>query len=67
MPPIHVIVPQPQAAELWCGDELLAETLLYDERLYLRIDPRADGRPWLIEATSLTLALDEAARRIAAS
>jgi hypothetical protein len=66
MPPVCVIVVGPEEAELWCGDELLAATLLYDERLHLRIEPRADGRPWLIESTSLALALDEAARQIAA-
>jgi hypothetical protein len=71
VPPIRVIIAGPEApaegnAELWCGDELLALTFLYDGRLHLRIEPRADGQPWLIDATSLALALDEAARRIAA-
>ena len=69
MPPVRVIVAGSEApaegkAELWCGDELLAATFLYDGRLHLRIEPRADGRPWLIDATSVALALDEAARRI---
>jgi hypothetical protein len=69
MAPIRVIVAGPEAtaegkAELWSGDELLAVTFLYDRRLHLRIEPRADGEPWVIEATSLALALDEAARRI---
>jgi hypothetical protein len=69
MPPIRVIVAGLEAtaearAELWCGDELLAVTFLYDGRLHLRIEPRADGQPWLIDATSLALGLDEAARRI---
>jgi hypothetical protein len=69
MPPIRVIVAGPEAtaearAELWCGDDLLAVTFLYDGRLHLEIEPRADGEPWLIDATSLALALDEAARRI---
>jgi hypothetical protein len=67
MAPVRVIVGGPEAAELWRGDERLAVTVLYDGRLHLRIDPRADGQPWLIEAPSLALALDEAARRIAAS
>jgi hypothetical protein len=68
MPPIRVIGAGPQAtAELWCGNDLLAVTFLYDGRLHLRIEPRADGQPWLIDATSLALALDAAARRIADS
>jgi len=66
MPPVSVIVAGPEEAELWCGDDLLAMTVLYDGRLHLRIAPRADGQPWLIDATSLALALDEAARRITA-
>jgi hypothetical protein len=69
VPPIRVIGAGPQApaegsAELWCGDDLFAVTFLYDGRLHLRIEPRADGQQWLIDATSLALALDEAARRI---
>jgi hypothetical protein len=69
MPPIRVIVagPEPTAearAELWCGDEVLAVTFVYDSRLHLQIEPRADGRPWRIDAISLALALDEAVRRI---
>jgi hypothetical protein len=71
MPPVRVIVAGAEAAaagkaELWCGDDLLALTFLYDGRLHLRLEPRADGQPWLIEAASLVLALDEAARRIEA-
>ncbi len=55
------------SAELWIGDELLAVTVLYDGRLHLRIVPRPDGEPWLIETTSLVLALENAARQIAES
>lgn len=65
MPPVRVIAASPDEAELWCGDDLLAVTFLYDGRLHLRIDTRADAQPWLLDATSLALALDEAARRIA--
>jgi len=36
----------------------------HEGRLHLRIDPRRDGEPWLIETTSLALALDDAGRRI---
>jgi hypothetical protein len=66
MPPVQVIVASPEDgnAELWLGRELLAETVLYDGRLHLRILPRPDGEPWLIETTSLALALDSAARQI---
>jgi hypothetical protein len=70
MPPVRVIVagpgdaPDPNA-QLWVGDDLMAVTILYDRRLYVRIEPSPDGEPWVIEAASLTLALDEAARRIA--
>ena len=64
MPPLRVSIIGPEQAEVRCGDERLAVAFLYDERLHLRIEPRADGRPWVVEATGLTLALDDAARRI---
>jgi hypothetical protein len=44
----------------------MAITVLVDGRLHLRVDPRADGEPWLIETDSLALALQDAAQRIAA-
>ena len=71
MPPVRVIVASAEEAadgnaELWCGGELMAVTVLYDGRLHLRIDPRRDGEPWLIDTTSLALALENAAREIAA-
>jgi hypothetical protein len=65
MPPVRVIVTGPAAGELWVGDERLAETVLYDGRLFLRFDARAGGERWLIESASLALALDDAARQIA--
>jgi hypothetical protein len=70
MPPVRVIVAGPEeradpCAELWVGDDRMAVTLLYDARLHLRIEPRSDGEPWLVETASLALALDDAARRIA--
>ena len=37
-----------------------------DGELHLRVDPRRDGEPWLIETESLALALQDAAQRIAA-
>jgi hypothetical protein len=68
MPPVRVIVAGPEEdpkAELWLGGELMAVTFLYDGRLHLRIDPRPEGEPWLVETASLALALDDAARRLA--
>jgi hypothetical protein len=71
MPPVRVIVASPEEAadgnaEFWCGGEMMAFTVLYDGRLHLRIDPRRDGEPWMIETTSLALALESAATQIAA-
>ena len=70
MAPVQVLVASAEEAadfnaELWVGDELMAVTVLYDGRLHLRITPRPDGEPWLIETTSLALALESAARQIA--
>jgi hypothetical protein len=70
MPPVRVIAAGPGEgsefkAELWLGSELMAVTVLYDGRLHLRIVPRPDGKPWLIETTSLALALEGAARQLA--
>ena len=70
IPPVQVLVASPEEAadfnaELWLGGELLAVTVLYDGRLHLRIVPRPDGEPWLIETTSLSLALESATRQIA--
>jgi hypothetical protein len=71
MPPVQVIVASAEEAsdfnaELWLGGELLAVTVLYDGRLHLRILSRANGEPWLIDTTSLALALENATRQIAA-
>jgi hypothetical protein len=41
--------------------------MLSPSRLQLRIDPRADGQPRLIDTTSLAHGLEEANRLIAAS
>ena len=70
MPPVRVIVVSPEEAmdgnaEFWLGGEMMAVTVLYDGRLHLRIDPRRDGEPWLIETTSLALALENAACQLA--
>jgi hypothetical protein len=53
-------------AEFWCGNELMAVTVINDGRLELSIDPRADGSPWLVDTTSLALGLAEATRQLAA-
>ena len=67
----NVIITGPEeaydnAAEFWCGDEMMGVTVLHDERLHLRIDPRADGTPWLADAASLARALAEAEERLSA-
>jgi hypothetical protein len=70
MPPLQVIVASPEEAldfnaEFWLGAELMTVTVLHDGRLHLRIVPRRDGDPWLVETTSLALALESAVRRLA--
>jgi hypothetical protein len=71
MPPIHLVVASAEEAadgnaEFWCGRELMAVTVVHEGRLHLRVDPRRDGEPWLLEAESLAAALSEAEREIAA-
>ena len=44
---------QRQRRVFWCGRDLMAITVLHEGRLHLRIDPRRDGQPWLLEAESL--------------
>ena len=68
---INVIVTGPEeaydnAAEFWCGNELMGVTVLHQGRLNLRIDPRADGSPWLADVVSLSRALTQAQQRLAA-
>ena len=70
MPPVRVIVASPEEAfdgnaEFWLGSELMAVTVFHDGRLHLRIDPRRDGEPWLIDTTSLAQALESATRQLA--
>jgi hypothetical protein len=70
MPLVHLVVASAEEAadgnaEFWCGPELLAVTVLHEGRLHLRVDPRRDGEPWLIDSSSLALALEEAAQQIA--
>jgi hypothetical protein len=71
MPPVNVSVVSPEEAyngnaEFWCGRELMAITVFHEGRLHLRIDPRPDGQPWLLETDSLAAALAEATRLLAA-
>jgi hypothetical protein len=71
MTEINVIVTGPEEAydneaEFWCANELMGVTVLHEGRLHLRIDPRADGSPWLADTTSLAHALAEAEQRLAA-
>lgn len=70
MPPVHVVVASAEEAadenaEFWIGAEQVAVTVLHEGRLHLRIDPRRDGAPWLIDAVSLAGALESATRQIA--
>lgn len=53
-------------AEFWYGADMVGITVLYEGQLHLRIDPRHDGQPWLIDTTSLARGLAEAARQLAA-
>jgi hypothetical protein len=69
--PIHVIVASAEeayngTAEIWCGADMLAVTQIQDGQLHLRIDPRRDGAPWVINAKSLADGLGELTRRMAA-
>jgi hypothetical protein len=71
MPEINVIVASAEEAddgiaEFWCAGEMVAETIIHEGRLHLRVDPRPDREPWLLEVTSLALGLAEAERRLAA-
>ncbi|HEX6391387.1 MAG TPA: hypothetical protein VFZ89_18125 [Solirubrobacteraceae bacterium] len=71
MTEIKAIVTGPEEAynneaEFWCANELMGVTVLHDGRLHLRVDPRADGLPWLLDTTSLAHALAEAEQRLAA-
>jgi hypothetical protein len=71
MTEIHVIVTGPEEAydneaEFWRANEMMGVTVLHDGRLHLRIDPRADGSPWLADVASLARALVEAEARLAA-
>jgi hypothetical protein len=71
MTEIKVIVTGPEEAyddeaEFWCANEQMGVTVLHEGRLHLRIDPRADGAPWLADTASLARALAEAEQRLAA-
>jgi hypothetical protein len=71
MTEIDVIVTGPEEAynneaEFWHANELLGVTVLHEGRLHLRIDPRADGSPWLADVESLARALTEAEQLLAA-
>jgi hypothetical protein len=53
-------------AEFWCGPELLGITMIHEGRLHLRVEPRSDRQPWMIDTTSLARGLADATRLIAA-
>ena len=50
-------------AELWCGPEMMGETVVDHGRLQLRINARPGGGPWMVETASLARALSDASRR----
>ena len=71
MTEINVIVTGPEEAydyeaELWSGNELMGVTVLHEGRLHLRIDPRPDGLPWLLDVAGLARSLTDAEQRLAA-
>lgn len=51
-------------AEFWCAGELMAVTEISENALQLRIAPRADGLPWVVDTGSLADGLAEAMRRL---
>jgi hypothetical protein len=68
---VTVIVVSPEeaedgAAEFWCGGELVAVTVYDEGRLGLRIDPRGDGLPWILDVESLARGLVDARQQISA-
>jgi hypothetical protein len=70
MTQVHLVVASAEEAadgnaEFWCGRELMAVTVLHEGRLHLRLDPRTDGEPWLIDTESLAHALEDAVQQIA--
>ena len=66
---IRVSIISPEAAdygvaELWAADELIGYTILQDNDLMLRIEPRRDRAAVVVGARSLALALDRAEQRL---
>jgi hypothetical protein len=51
-------------AEFWCAGELMAVTEISENALQLRIAPRADGLPWVVDTSSLAEGLVEAMRQL---
>jgi hypothetical protein len=67
---VHLVVASAEEAadgniEFWSGRDLMAVTVLHEGRMHLRLDPRHDGEPWLIDAESLLAALQEAGQQLA--
>ena len=62
---IHVSIISPEAAdhgvaELWAAGEMVGHTILYDNDLMLRIEPRRDRAAVVVGARSLAEALTRA-------
>jgi hypothetical protein len=53
-------------AELWAGDRQIGFTIIEDGELVLRISPNHDGSPVVVGVRSLTEALAEVDRVLAA-
>jgi hypothetical protein len=70
MPAIHLVLASAEEAadgnaEFWCGHDLVGVTVLHEGRLHLRVDPRRDGEPWLMDTATLAAALADAQRQLA--
>ena len=51
-------------AEFWCAGELMGVTELSENSLQLRIAPRTDGLPWVVDTSSLAEGLADAMRQL---
>ena len=70
MTDLQVVIVSPEEAsdgiaEFWYGDEMMGMTIIDEGRLCLRINARRDGRPWVVDTTSLAHALADASSQLA--
>jgi hypothetical protein len=71
MPEVHVIVASAEEAydgiaEFWADGQMIAETVIHEGQLQLRVDPRPDHEPCFFEVSSLVRGLAEAQEKLAA-